>query len=828
MNVPAAAPVYTVQYQNFTGVDFSSSIPERRRFPAAKNFVIADDVSKRNGYELVGKFKGRINGIYKFVLRRKEYILVHEGTKLHRVDDNFRILETLSETINDDKSKGICAEDKFIIATGKELISFALQASPENVDFIVHTVTGPFEWRFYFSTVYGSSIEKIYYEENGEEINIPASDFKNEMTNEGSANYHRMTFNDTEAIRRALGKTLKIYVNAHSSAISDKIIDCTLPEKLYSYVPIRENAGDYFSGYFSSLPVCDNDLAYDIQYVDDALDPDVTLNVAAIPESYKDKTVYIPFVSSKAYVDMNYDDIGRLHHNVFIISEAPELDINYIYSASIPTYRAGIKYISIDSTWDVVSTCIGERTTEEINLASPYVIYDGNDFYYNYLSSGGYPIYVEGNACVDKAWFLFDGHILKEVSLEEKSYIVSNITHKVTFAIYDSNALEGKSFKIICKIASSKKLYEENEIWKCKEIASLQYGNGIYYFFARNEKFPNRDWHSAINDPMNIPSTNYTIYGVSDKILGYAQYGKYLAVFKEGATDTNIYVRSSMYTDEFGVTFPVDVGVGGAVPGISLHSIANLAGESLYLTNDGIYALTSLSTTDFQVTRKRSYFIDGKLKKEPNLSTAIATTWKGMYLLGVNGNVYVLDGTQPKVYVEGTANEYSYECLFWDNIPARIFFAYGDDLYFGTEDGQLLKFNDGFTDYSPEGDKPVELIVSTVFDDDGDFMSLKKMMKKGTGILVNPFIKSSFDIAFRYDDLKEISVKRAYADIFTFDDVDFERFTFNTSENPRVIPFLKKSKKYRSLQIILKSCEDEPFSLLRIIKRYTLNNYVKK
>ena len=49
MNVPAAAPIYTTMYQNFKGVDFSSAIPDKEHFPMAKNFIITDEVSKRNG-----------------------------------------------------------------------------------------------------------------------------------------------------------------------------------------------------------------------------------------------------------------------------------------------------------------------------------------------------------------------------------------------------------------------------------------------------------------------------------------------------------------------------------------------------------------------------------------------------------------------------------------------------------------------------------------------------------------------------------------------------------------------------------------------------------
>lgn len=367
--------------------------------------------------------------------------------------------------------------------------------------------------------------------------------------------------------------------------------------------------------------------------------------------------------------------------------------------------------------------------------------------------------------------------------------------------------------------------YTNNYIYKSTISSYIQYGNGVYYFFTGNKAHPNRDWQSVLNDPMYIKSDKYTIYGNEDEVLGYGQYGEYLAVFKKGDIDTNIYIRSVTDLGDLGIVFPTSIGVGGAVGGLSSYTIFNMDGETLYLTNQGIFALTSLSLTNMRVTRNRSYFLDGLLLKEKNLENAIACTWKQKYFLCVNSKCYILDGTQSKKYIDSTNNEYSYECLYWDNIPATSFLSTKDKLYFGTEDGKICVFTEG--EYY-DGEEPTEMVFSTVLDDDGDFMSLKKMKKKGTGILVKPYTKSCFDISFIYDTYAETSVKTAYADIFNFDDVNFDRFTFETSENPRIIPFLKKSKKYKSIQIILKSSKPEPFGILEIVKRFTFNNYVKR
>ena len=107
-------------------------------------------------------------------------------------------------------------------------------------------------------------------------------------------------------------------------------------------------------------------------------------------------------------------------------------------------------------------------------------------------------------------------------------------------------------------------------------------------------------------------------------------------------------------------------------------------------------------------------------------------------------------------------------------------------------------------------------------------MSLKKLKKKGTGLLAKPYLHSTIDIAYKYDDISEKAVKTVYPEYFSFEDMDFSRLTFYTSDNPQVIPFMKKSKKYKSLQFILKSEVPEPFAFMGIIKRFEIVNYVKR
>ena len=66
-------------------------------------------------------------------------------------------------------------------------------------------------------------------------------------------------------------------------------------------------------------------------------------------------------------------------------------------------------------------------------------------------------------------------------------------------------------------------------------------------------------------------------------------------------------------------------------------------------------------------------------------------------------------------------------------------------------------------------------------------------------------------------------------DIFNWEDIDFSRFTFNANDGPQEIPFNRKVKNYKRLQIIVKNDGlNEGFGIYGIVKHYVVGNYAKK
>lgn len=158
------------------------------------------------------------------------------------------------------------------------------------------------------------------------------------------------------------------------------------------------------------------------------------------------------------------------------------------------------------------------------------------------------------------------------------------------------------------------------------------------------------------------------------------------------------------------------------------------------------------------------------------------------------------------------------------------FLEHGGELFFGAQDGRICRFNtdiSGMDRFNDDG-QAITAAWSTKADDDGDFMTRKTMIKKGCGVMIKPFTRSSVKVLARTE--KDFGKQITYStmDIFHWEDIDFSRFTFNANDGPQVVPFNSKVKKYITLQITVKNDGlNEGFGVFGIIKRFTKGNFVK-
>jgi len=122
----------------------------------------------------------------------------------------------------------------------------------------------------------------------------------------------------------------------------------------------------------------------------------------------------------------------------------------------------------------------------------------------------------------------------------------------------------------------------------------------------------------------------------------------------------------------------------------------------------------------------------------------------------------------------------------------------------------------------------IEAVWTTKADTLDTIVNLKNVPKKGCAIIIKPYTRSSIDIGYLTNREGTKSIKEVQADIFDFNDVDFERITFNTIDMPQVIALNRKIKKFNIVQFIIKStAKDEGFGLYGIQISYTIGRYVK-
>lgn len=374
---------------------------------------------------------------------------------------------------------------------------------------------------------------------------------------------------------------------------------------------------------------------------------------------------------------------------------------------------------------------------------------------------------------------------------------------------------------------------------KCTICTPFGYNNDNRIFISGNPDFPNWDWQSGLEDPTYFPDTGYTQIGAdTSAIMGYLkQYDSLMVVKNDNNQDAQVFLRTASTQADGSIIFPVKQGIKG-VGAISKYAFATLRDDPLFLAREGVFGISSTSVQLERNIQDRSFFVNNVLSKEANLHEAVATIWNGYYVLSVNGKAYVADSRHRSSKTDGGASysesgsamQYGYEWYYWTNIPARVFFEQDGMLYFGTSDGKICMFNtdrDTMNRYNDDG-APITAIWSTRMDDYGTITRRKSLTKKGCGVMIKPYTRSSVKVLVATDRIHDTQIREKAMDIFDFSDIDFSRFTFNTLDTPQVIAFNKKVKKFIVLQIIFKNDTlDEGFGIYGVQVQYVIGGYVK-
>jgi len=445
----------------------------------------------------------------------------------------------------------------------------------------------------------------------------------------------------------------------------------------------------------------------------------------------------------------------------------------------------------------------------------------------SFLGNGTDKIYQltsTGLDSVDKVEYLNSSGVWVTAVLTT-DYSVDLVTGRVTFVAVHAPVIAGQD-NVRITFSKSVTGYAER-IQNCTITAIYVFNQANYVFVSGNSSFKNQDWQSYYADASYFPDTNFAVVGSSDTaIMGYQKISSYLSIVKEdNQQDTTIFLRSAK--SENGVTsFTLQGGIAG-IGAISKNCFITLGDEPLFLSRTGVFATSSTLLSVERTTRNRSRYVDKRLTAETDLKNAVACEWNNYYILSVNTRCYVLDGRRLSEDKTGNSNGL-YDAYYWINVPANCFLSLGGNLFFGTTDGRICRFNtdlaEGFKYYDNGAAVPCQW--ATPNDDDGAAHLYKTLLKKGGSVTLSPYDRSSGEIYFIVDGNPETLANSGTIDIFNWEDLDFERFTFDSNTSPREIYFNKKKKDYKRLQIIIRNeVAGEAFGIHQIVKTFAVGNY---
>ena len=343
--------------------------------------------------------------------------------------------------------------------------------------------------------------------------------------------------------------------------------------------------------------------------------------------------------------------------------------------------------------------------------------------------------------------------------------------------------------------------------------------------------FRNYDWYSGQYDATYWPDTGYaTVGSAAAGVVGYTIVDNYLAAVKgEGESDRSVVIREGNLVNSE-PAFPVVNTLQG--PGaVAPWSFVQLANEPLFLTRLGVYALTTSDVSGSRYSQGRSYYLDGRLRREENLSEAFGFVYNDLYWLCINDAAYVLDSLQP-LSAEKSApySTRQYAGFYRTNLPARVMWEEDGRLYFGSEEGVVYCFYTDSRDpksYNDDG-KAIEAywttgyISGSVFDRDKTFRKLS--------VLVDSFPVTSVELLATREGLwRRLYLNSAGSRYHSWNYISWDNWQWSNDNTPRTLVSKLQEARADRVQYRFRNAEkDQPFGLLQYACEYTTGGYYKR
>lgn len=410
---------------------------------------------------------------------------------------------------------------------------------------------------------------------------------------------------------------------------------------------------------------------------------------------------------------------------------------------------------------------------------------------------------------------------------EGTDFTVDRALGKVTFNIAPGKSpLDGEdNVRITYEVAED----HADVINKCR--FSILYGvNGAMdrVFVAGSPDEPNIDYWSEWNDPTYFGDTWYGMVGQeASPIMGYSVLADTLVTHKAGEENgRNAIVRKGELDSEGFATFRITNVIQGE-GAVSERAFGSLSSEPLFLTGRGVMALTPSDVTGERYAQGRSWYLDGALTRE-TLTGAPAAVWGRFYVLAAGDRLYLLDSSRKSYQSKAPYSEYQYDAWYWTGINATALWEWDGALWFGTADGAVRVFwPAGQASHENDDGAPITARWTTPLMNLGSWSNLKTVT--GVWVVGQPYSRSGGSIWYATDREYAKLVRDYTIDIFDWDDIDFDRWTFNTLDRPTVAPARKKAKKVKLFQVrVENNALNELFGLFAIQVNYRMGGRVKR
>lgn len=368
--------------------------------------------------------------------------------------------------------------------------------------------------------------------------------------------------------------------------------------------------------------------------------------------------------------------------------------------------------------------------------------------------------------------------------VETTDFTVDTTNGIVTFnKIPEKPLTDGQDNVVIqfCKTISG----DREKILKCNLLCVFD--NRV--FFGGNQDYPNTIFHTSLNNPRYVSSTDYYNEGldmspVKSMVVG----NNALWVFKEPSqANTSIYYHNPA-TYEDGKAYP---SIHSSISTGCVAKAINFNDDIVFFSDRGMEGINGDVTTE-QVVAHRSTLIDSKLLEEPNYKALILQEWEGYLLVIIDNKIYLADSRA--MYTNSTHNEY--EWFYWELEKNITFATVKDNILY-------LCSNDGIYTLTKKDGK-IDSYWTTCLDDFGSPSMQKTTNKRGCLLEV------------------ESNILNVYTKI---DNGEFELINRFNETKGYVVPRIKK-KKWKDIQ--LKIASDTPFKLSMCTLQSFIGGYVKR